>query len=180
MPSNDCILMAFIRFIYLLLIFYCCINERKEVAAIPSLLVFCVLSDWSVASSCHSVGNLCPDWRSWLQLQFQLQPRPKRERKEEKKGTDIAASAQQSCRSIHQKMETNFLSVVVSPVDVIVVLAAVAHNTLRLLLLFHFFLFSLFTISVLLLLHFLLGFLLIFCCLPLAAIQWSENGAACT
>lgn len=38
-----------------------------------------------------------------------------------KKG-DIAASAQQSCRSIHQKMETNFLSVVVSPVDVIVLL----------------------------------------------------------
>lgn len=154
MPGFDYILMAFIRFIYLLLIFYCCINERKEVAAIPSLLVLCnwqseawlavvtalaiyaQTDDPGCSSSSNSISNSCSCSCSGSTQQPQT---GKEGTTTAKKGTDIAASAQQSCRSIHQKMETNFLSVVVSPVDVIVVLAAVAHNTLRLLLLAHFF-----------------------------------------
>lgn len=95
-----------------------------------------------------------------------------------KKG-DIAASAQQSCRSIHQKMETNFLSVVVSPVDVIVLLLLllllVALRLLHrrrfffalLLFLTGFFMpFLFYCCSI-----FYLAFLLIFCCLTLVAIQ---------
>lgn len=105
------------------------------------------------------------------------------QQKKKKKEGDIAASAQQSCRSIHQKMETNFLSVVVSPVDVIVLhllplLLLVALRLLLFLLLFltgFFMPFLFYCCSI-----FYLAFLLIFCCLTLVAIQWSENGAACT
>lgn len=212
-------MITFVRFIYPLLIFYCCLNKRKEVAAISFFCLcvsvcvcFCVCvcidRSWSVASSCHIVGNLCPDWRSWLarpspspQLQrpsnplahplplpFPRHSRCTRKRKRNRQSSgrkkgDIAASAQQSCRSIHQKMETNFLSVVVSPVDVIVLLLVAVAVALRLLRLF-FLLFILTGFFMPFLFYccsiFYLAFLLIFCCLTLVAIQWSENGAACT
>lgn len=97
-----------------------------------------------------------------LSLSLSARKRKRNRQSSGRKKGDIAASAQQSCRSIHQKMETNFLSVVVSPVDVIVLLlVAVALRLIRRFSSFYsHWLF--YAISVLLLLHFLLGFFINF------------------
>lgn len=193
--SSDFAMITFVRFIYPLLIFYCWLNGRKEVAAIsfffsPTLCVTGVEAWLAVVTSLAIYAQTDdPGWHVPAPNN-PLARKRKRNRQssgraatQQKKEGDIAASAQQSCRSIHQKMETNFLSVVVSPVDVIVLLWLPLHLlvALRLLLFLLLFLtgffmpFLFYCCSI-----FYLAFLLIFCCLTLVAIQWSENGAACT
>lgn len=108
-------------------------NESKEVAAIPFFFFFflpkCVLycqnEAWLAVVTSLAIYAQTDDpdsrpiasWKPTLNPLLQQEEETSGEKKEE----DFAASTQQSCRSIHQKMETNFLSVVVSPVDAIAV-----------------------------------------------------------